>query len=319
MAPPTHPIPQPPRRRPSTPDILGKDGPPVRLVNEPPSPTHTTRTEASSVFEIPTFPLPRITAWVSDQAASTGKPRVNTNMRQPSLAVMTRDTVLDRPIPENEAVTTVASSTLANTHDIINFENPSPSVLSKLSRFSVEASMLTPNTSYEVSPISSVAGPAGFLPHRPAPNTLGGYHTSVLSSPTTSAASSAVSPSSSAVPASKSTPLSPPDALTGDRSSSLPGRAKLDVALSPLTLPLAAEFDDGMVLPEDWHTVVSDGGISSANSAKGMREADCSIGPKSSLYQMKGFCQGAQAYKAGGHWQGVKKTSGYVAVRPLRL
>jgi hypothetical protein len=44
------------------------------------------------------------------------------------------------------------------------------------------------------------------------------------------------------------------------------------------------------------------------------REPDCSIGPKSSLYQMKGFCEGAQAFKQGGHLQGVKKVQGYVAV-----
>lgn len=73
---------------------------------------------------------------------------------------------------------------------------------------------------------------------------------------------------------------------------------------------------------DDWRTVISDGpesrsrGLSSVSS----RETDCSIGVKSSLYQMKGFCEGAQAFRQGGHMQGVKKTQGYVAVSiPLSL
>jgi hypothetical protein len=29
---------------------------------------------------------------------------------------------------------------------------------------------------------------------------------------------------------------------------------------------------------------------------------------------MKGFCVGAQAFRQGGHWAGVKRSAGYVAV-----
>ncbi|KAL1902483.1 hypothetical protein Sste5346_001464 [Sporothrix stenoceras] len=44
-----------------------------------------------------------------------------------------------------------------------------------------------------------------------------------------------------------------------------------------------------------------------------VREADCSIGPKSTFETMGGFCKGAELYRTGGHWQGIKQTGGYVA------
>ncbi|KAK3902170.1 hypothetical protein C8A05DRAFT_15728 [Staphylotrichum tortipilum] len=87
-------------------------------------------------------------------------------------------------------------------------------------------------------------------------------------------------------------------------------------AVPPLTLPpAAAELDSGLIVNEDWKTVVSDGANSGSRALVSVssREPDCSIGPKSSLYQMKGFCEGAQAFKQGGHLQGVKKVQGYVA------
>jgi hypothetical protein len=44
-----------------------------------------------------------------------------------------------------------------------------------------------------------------------------------------------------------------------------------------------------------------------------VREADCSIGPKSTFETMGGFCKGAELFRKGGHWQGIKQTGGYVA------
>ncbi|KAK3305017.1 uncharacterized protein B0T15DRAFT_531098 [Chaetomium strumarium] len=84
----------------------------------------------------------------------------------------------------------------------------------------------------------------------------------------------------------------------------------------PLSLPSTADLHDpGVMVAEDWKTVISDGAHSGSRAHSSMlsREADCSIGPKSSLYQMKGFCEGAQAFKQGGPMQGIKKTTGYVA------
>ncbi|CAK7211538.1 hypothetical protein SCUCBS95973_001149 [Sporothrix curviconia] len=44
-----------------------------------------------------------------------------------------------------------------------------------------------------------------------------------------------------------------------------------------------------------------------------VREADCSIGPKSTFERMGGFCKGADLYRTGGHWAGIKQQGGYVA------
>ena len=87
--------------------------------------------------------------------------------------------------------------------------------------------------------------------------------------------------------------------------------------MPPLSLPsAAAEIESGLMASEDWRTVVSDGANSGSRALLSVssREPECSIGPKSSLYQMKGFCEGAQAFKQGGHLQAVKKVQGYVAV-----
>ncbi|KAL2129727.1 hypothetical protein VTI74DRAFT_7390 [Chaetomium olivicolor] len=107
-----------------------------------------------------------------------------------------------------------------------------------------------------------------------------------------------------------SRPLSPLESPEGGgRTSSLAS------APPPLSLPPAAEIDSGLMASEDWKTVLSDGVNSASRTLSSVfsREADCSIGPKSSLYRMKGFCEGAQAFKQGGHLQGVKKVQGYVA------
>ncbi|KZL77971.1 SH3 domain-containing protein [Colletotrichum tofieldiae] len=41
------------------------------------------------------------------------------------------------------------------------------------------------------------------------------------------------------------------------------------------------------------------------------KEEDCSIGPKSSFHQFKGFCEGALSFRRGGYWNGLKQTMAY--------
>ncbi|KAG7056976.1 SH3 domain-containing protein [Colletotrichum scovillei] len=38
------------------------------------------------------------------------------------------------------------------------------------------------------------------------------------------------------------------------------------------------------------------------------KEEGCLIGPKSSFHQLKGFCDGAQTFRRGGYWHGIKQT-----------
>lgn len=107
-------------------------------------------------------------------------------------------------------------------------------------------------------------------------------------------------------------PVQPPDGLIPS-----PTLGAGPPSIPPLSLPsAAAEIESGLMVSEDWKTVVSDGANSGSRALLSVssREPECSIGPKSSLYQMNGFCRGAQAFKQGGHLQAVKRVQGYVAV-----
>lgn len=263
---PNHSSPQSPsrvlgrQRRCSGPDVLGEEGNQVRLVDEPAS----SRTGQPSALDIPSFPLPRTTAWVSDQAAVPAPLRMRN--------VPVRETIREA-IPEHEAV--------AND---INFDSPLSPIVFKLGQFPIEREM--------------AKGPGPRQDNETGASTSSGSRVSALSNANSTAPS--VSPSPTVVVALNGTV---PD--SGERSSSLNARKP--------SLPSGAEFDGGLMLAEDWTTVVSDSSNSVGRQQGMTREPDCNIGSKSSLFQMKGFCGGAQAFRKGGHWQGVKKTSGYVA------
>ncbi|EPE06384.1 sh3 domain-containing protein [Ophiostoma piceae UAMH 11346] len=89
-----------------------------------------------------------------------------------------------------------------------------------------------------------------------------------------------------------------------------------------LLVPSDKTFDQGLMVAEtqnthnndDTATIATTGGASDVPMTREfVREADCSIGPHSSFEQMGGFCKGAELFRTGGHWQGIKQTGGYVA------
>jgi hypothetical protein len=168
----------------------------------------------------------------------------------------------------------------AVTHDMISLDNTPSPIVSKLSQFSVE---------WETAKRS-------LPPHQqhgnwtaPAKGSAGSG-ISALSN-----VNSAVSPRSPLLPARKAETLSPP----------------------AFVVSALANNDDGLMLAGDGETV-SDSIRSTDKFGAVSSKEDCSIGSKSSLYLMKGFCDGAQAFRQGSHWHGVKKLSGYVAVRTVR-
>ncbi|KAH8896602.1 hypothetical protein GQ53DRAFT_743241 [Thozetella sp. PMI_491] len=276
---------RPESRMSTTSNAISADGSQPRAAAEPSSPASTER----SVFDIPTFPLPtRTTAWVHDQSAGIAPPRPVRPIPPQGQALQSREAA----IPENAVLVSSPHT------EMINFEHPMSPVLSKLKRFSVEASMGARVTAMLDSP------------HDSTPATT----------PATSASNNGFSQTSSISSTSPSTGVAPQknDGLgVSDRTERSSSLAKTDLNVTSVSLPSGAEFEEGLMVAEDWTTVVSDGG-SLANGKRALstvssRDADCSVGPKSSLYQMKGFCNGAQAFKKGSHWDGVKKTSGYVA------
>ena len=250
-----------------------------------------------SHLDIPSFPMPtRTTAWIHEQAtevAETAVPSRGRPMPPPMQIPQSqgRETLMESAIPEDEVLISMPHT------EIINFEPMSP-VFSKLKRFSMEASLSKSlHPPEEPAPDSAVSM---------TPSTLGGN--SLFSQPV-SAVSTAPSSSSVSQKAERTGSVG-----TGTQAHSL---ARRPSAAASSGMP-PGEFDEGLILAEDWTTVVSDGASvmngHRLGSTISSRDTDVSIGPKSSLYQMKGFCNGAQAFKKGSHWDGVKKSSGYVAV-----
>lgn len=88
----------------------------------------------------------------------------------------------------------------------------------------------------------------------------------------------------------------------------------------PITLPVSAvdtEYENGLMLVEeegsrDNETVATT--LDLPTTREFSRETDCSIGPTSSFHILGGFCKGAEAFRIGGHWQGIRKQAGFVAV-----
>jgi hypothetical protein len=93
----------------------------------------------------------------------------------------------------------------------------------------------------------------------------------------------------------------------------------------PVDLPLpsapASEYGGSDRLrPNDEVATISDQASSfMPTSRQYTREADCSIGPTSSFRQMQGFCKGAESFRIGGPWEGIKQVNGFVANRQSNI
>lgn len=80
-----------------------------------------------------------------------------------------------------------------------------------------------------------------------------------------------------------------------------------------LTLPPVGEHDDGLMLATEMADSEASG-TQIRHSSTTLREADCVIGHKSTFHQMKGFCDGAEAFRKTGHTQGLKQAPAYVSL-----
>lgn len=81
--------------------------------------------------------------------------------------------------------------------------------------------------------------------------------------------------------------------------------------LEVLRPPLETDHENGLMLADE--RTLSDAGTAHAPAVCG-RAAERSIGPKSSLYLLKGFCVGAHAFRSGGLSVSTKATFEYVSV-----
>lgn len=80
----------------------------------------------------------------------------------------------------------------------------------------------------------------------------------------------------------------------------------------PINLPNPSQYSDGLMLANE-QTASPTSGQNPRSVSTLTRDEECSIGPKSSFHQHKGFCDGAQAFRRGGYWDGLKRTMAYVS------
>jgi hypothetical protein len=78
------------------------------------------------------------------------------------------------------------------------------------------------------------------------------------------------------------------------------------------TLPPVGELDDGLMLANEAARSETSGTQVRLSSAAA-REAECMIGAKSTFHQLKGFCDGAEAFRKSAHTQGLRQASAYVS------
>lgn len=86
---------------------------------------------------------------------------------------------------------------------------------------------------------------------------------------------------------------------------------KPDPALA-IDFPSSGLFTDGLMLADE--QAASETSTQHLRSISAMeKEEGCLIGPKSSFHQLKGFCDGAQTFRRGGYWHGIKQTMTWVS------
>lgn len=213
-------------------------------------------------------------------------------------------------IPEDQAVTASIPPRMRAGHSFINFDTALTPIISELSRFGVDSppgrsSPNSPETSLSatLSHATSMSSIQTASTHM-KPGSSGGGRT-----PTTPA-------DISYQPKGSFSPISlPPAALESPEghNSRLP-----EAALTPQTHATTPAHPSH----EDWatHTIltISDHASTTNISATSStplqpREPDTAITQRSSLHLLKGFCAGAQQFRASAHTDGVRRVAGHVA------
>lgn len=280
------------------------------------------RTDTSSIPEIPDFPVPqpqpqpqtgtRTTAWVSDQVGSSN-PRYHGH-RPPSRyephSLQAIQNLQQTTIPEDQAVTATMPSRRAG-HSFINFDTPLTPIISELGRFGVDSP--PEGSSPSAGPNSPETSRSATLSHATSMSSIqtGSAHTRAG----TSSSRTPITPFDTNAPHNNKPSFSPitlpPAALEGPESHSrLPDAAVVAAAQTPASASVSEDWATRTVLS------ISDRASTANFSSSGShqpREAETAIGPRSSLYLLRGFCSGAQQFRTSGHEDGVRRLAGHVA------
>ncbi|KAG8163165.1 hypothetical protein KVR01_007643 [Diaporthe batatas] len=304
-------------------------------IHGPPTPQNSTlsrqpslsATDASSISEIPDFPVPqphtgiRTTAWVSDQAGSPN-PRYHGH-RPPSRyephSLQAIQSLQQTAIPEDQAVAAGSSSSMPVPraragHSFINFDTALTPIISELSRFGVDPSSSPGGGSGPDSPETSRSTT---LSHATSMSSLRTGSTHIMRPGTSNGGWTPITPADTThqPPKGSFSPISlPPAALEPPEGH----HTRLPEAAVPVPLPTPAH-----PAPEDWatrtvlsisdHASTTNFSATSPTTTPQPREPDTAIGQRSSLHLLGGFCPGAQAFRASGHGDGVRRVAGHVA------
>ncbi|CAN8104787.1 unnamed protein product [Discula destructiva] len=316
---------QPPSRA-STPDQLSELPACSSSRNEQEalaSPPSQASTEISNNVTYSAFPVPRpgvsnngtrITAWMLEQANSgRTQPQIHRpNPRHEPHSLQALQNLQSLTIPEDKAV-----GILRPKHaSVIDFSPLTP-MLAQLSHFSIESTTSSATASNEanspqnssMSPLSQSTSLSSMQANRPEHS---------LPSKTPDSIETRLDPFRQHPVAPLTLPAS---ALEYDQ------QGQQVSTVSPPTpeihnripSPPSRTFDPVPgAIPEEWATVVSDhastfSAPSLSSSLPQPREPDTSIGPRSSLYALAGFCPASQTFKSTAHQDGIRKLAGHVA------
>ncbi|KAF6830948.1 sh3 domain containing protein [Colletotrichum musicola] len=107
--------------------------------------------------------------------------------------------------------------------------------------------------------------------------------------------------------------LSPKTRASDARSSSLSAMQLEPIMTGTMTAP--GQYSDGLMLANE--QLVPEPSDRQVGSISIVSEEDRQIGAKSSFHHVKGFCDGAQAFRRGGYWDGLKQTMTYGEPLPI--
>lgn len=325
-----------PTSRSSTPENLSAPQhgppPPPRTASTPTgdnpqqiSPITPSDTSVGNPVSFSAFPTPRpghsnhgtrVTAWVSDQAEVAAlPPSLRTSSRLEPHPLQSTQNIQSMTIPEGRAINMIRGQN-GQKHSSINFDSHLTPMLSQLSNFSIDSSTVSSSASVDtrssisperlrMSPLSQATSISS-IQHKPTPPLP-------LQTPDETI-ETRIAPST---PGSTLTPLILPAAAL--ESQEIPSSPPARNLVTPA--PSATTTDEWQA---ETRTVVSDHGstIAGFSTHSGSqpsvgfpqpREPELAIGPRSSLYALSGFCNGATLFKSSQHQDGVLKLAGHVA------
>jgi len=86
------------------------------------------------------------------------------------------------------------------------------------------------------------------------------------------------------------------------------------IEVKPSSLSFSATRHSGELIPDDVLVQRVENVV--VKKPETPKRVDCVIEKTSTYHQLQGFCKGAEIFRNDGHWESIKQTAGFLAVRP---